>query len=414
MKQWDLLEERRFLELPHFPVCFYIFLIGILLALLSGCVHRQLVSEPYPRWGEETTIQVSGTDAPILRALYPPKPTQAPACVLLVHGMNEHIGRYDEAAKYLATQFVVAGFDFYAHGLSNPVLRHADRLLAEGVGTVDVSDAYLAQSRLADLEPMRQSLHQALTETIVLCDGEQAMRRPVFIVAHSLGALVTASYLLQPQHEQALIDRIGGVVFLGPAFAVSELPGWRGWVANPVIKLSFHAKTHFLYPHDEPLPLMVLNQIFALVTVPLLDGLFEVLSWPGIRAVLSPISPQWVTDYLTDSEIEKNKLRADGWIVRRTLLHFVKNIETEIVYFRRLMREFKMPYLLIASEHDPITPAWGGKDFAQETLLHHPDNVLLVLPDLRYHQHLFLGEPKRTELLAHIAQWIEHRLQVTQ
>ena len=413
MKQRDLRGKRKSPELLLFPAYFYILLIGVLLVMMSGCVHRQLVSEPYPRWGEERINQASETDAPILRALYPPKSTQAPACVLLVHGMNEHIGRYDEAAKYLAKQFVVAGFDFYAHGLSNPVLQYADRLLADGVDTVDVSDAYVAQSRLADLEPMRQSLHQALNQMIMLCDGEQAMHRPIFIVAHSLGALVTASYLLQAQHAQALIDRIGGVVFLGPAFAVSEPPGWRGWVANPVIKLSFHAKTHFLHPHDEPLPLMALNQMLALVTVPLLDGLFEVLSWPGIRAVLSPISPQWVTDYLTDSEIEKNKLRADGWIVRRTLLRFVKGIETEMVQFRRLMREFKMPYLLIASEHDPITPAWGGKDFAQATLSHHPDNALLVLPDLRYHQHLFLGEPMRTELLAHIVQWIERRLQAS-
>lgn len=402
--------ESRLMKLIRFFSVFYIALISVLLTMLSGCVHRQFVSEPYPRWGEEATTRTAEISAPLLRVLYPANPAQAQACVLLVHGMNEHIGRYDKAAQYLAKQFVVAGFDFYAHGLSNPVLQQADRLLADGAATIEVSDAYLAQSRLSDLEPMRQSLQHAMKQTMALCDEERQMSRPVFIVSHSLGALVTASYLLQVQHEDALIDRIGGVVFLGPAFAVSEPPSWLGWVANPVIKLSFHAKTHFLHPQDEPLPLLIANQLLALVTVPLLDGLFEMLSWPGVRAVLSPVSPRWVTDYLTDSEAEKNMLRADGWIVRRTLLRFVKGIETEMVHFRRHMREFKMPYLLIASENDPITPAWGGKDFAEATLLHHPDNALLVLPGLRYHQHLFLDEPMHTELLAHISQWITLRL----
>ena len=134
-------------------------------------------------------------------------------------------------------------------------------------------------------------------------------KRPVFIVSHSMGALITASYLLQAQNEKDLAENVQGVVFLGPGFAVSELPGWRGWLANPLIKLSFHAKTHFLNPHDESLPLLLLNQIVSLVTVPLLDGLFEVFSWPGLRQLATPTTPEWVLDYLTDSETEKDRLR---------------------------------------------------------------------------------------------------------
>ncbi|WP_297326010.1 alpha/beta fold hydrolase [Nitrosomonas sp.] len=387
--------------------------VFLLLTMLSGCVHHKFVSEPYPRWGEESRVDQSGDSGPlIVRTLFPPAPTNARACMLLVHGMNEHVGRYGEVARHFARQFIVAGFDFYAHGLSNPLLRQADMALAGGADRLDVSDAYLAQSSLYDLEPMRRTLDQVLRKTIALCDEHEQgdVERPVFIVAHSLGALVTASYLLSNRNESDAVRRVQGVIFLAPAFAVSEPPGWRGWLANPLIKLSFHAETHFLHPQEEPLPVLMANQLLSLVTVPLLDGIFEVFSWPGLRSFLTPGAQAWVVDYLTDSEEEKARLRADDWIIRRALLRFVKGIEAEIVRFRRQMGEFTLPYYLVYSEQDPITASWGNKDFARATLVHHADNDVLALPDLRYHQHLFLKEPARTELLRHIEHWIDRRL----
>ncbi len=121
---------------------------------------------------------------------------------------------------------------------------------------------------------MRQGLDQALRRTIALCDAQNESERSVFIISHSLGSFIAASYLLQTRNEDDPAMRVQGIVLLGP--------GWSGWLANPIIKLSFHAETHFLNPQDEPLPLLMLNQLLSLVTVPLLDGLFEVLSWPGL------------------------------------------------------------------------------------------------------------------------------------
>lgn len=390
-----------------------VIVFSLLLIVLSGCVHRPFVTAPYPRWGNEIAIEQSDEEPLILRTL-PPQSAQASACVLLVHGMNEHIGRYGEVARYFSQRYFVAGFDHYAHGLSNPVLRRADQALAQGADQADVSDAYLAQSALYDLEPLRQMLDRALKAFMAQCDLHDGSQRPVFIVAHSLGGLVTASYLLKHQHESELLKRIQGVVFLAPAFAVSEPPGWRGWVANPLIKLSFHAETHFLHPQDEPLPLLLFNQLLSLVTVPVLDGLFEVFSWPGLRNFATPTSPAWVTDYLTDSEEQKARLRADSWIVRRSLLRYVKGIEAEVVHFRRHMAGFSIPYYLIYSEMDPITPAWGDEDFARVTLQHSSANEVLKLPGLPYHQHVFLQEPARTGLLQKIEHWLEHRLSTVQ
>ena len=392
------------------PAAVLIFFV-LILPMLSGCAQQKFVSEPYPRWGEESLIKRPGTNLPlILRMLSPPEPMQAPACVLLVHGMNEHTGRYQEIARYFSRRFIVAGFDLFAHGLSNQYLQQADQALRAGTANQEVSDAYLAQISLGDLEPMRQDLDLALHHFTELCDEQSESERPVFIVSHSLGSLVTASYLLQVGNENEPARRVQGVVLLAPGFAVSEPPGWRGWLQNPFIRLSFYAEEHFLHPQGEPLPQLIFNQLLSLVIVPVFDGLFEVFSWPGLRNLFTPTAPAWVLDYLTDSEKEKARLRADNWIVRRSLLRYVKGIEGEIVRFRRHMDKFTTPYLLIFSEYDAITPSWGSVDFAYATLKNLPGNQLLALPGLRYHQHLFLKEPARQKTLTAIELWLDRRM----
>jgi len=384
----------------------------LLLLLLSGCVHQQYATTPYPAWGEESSIpQLDGNPPLLLRMRYPVDSEKTEACLLLVHGMNEHIGRYRDVAHYFVQRnFIVAGFDYEAHGLSNPVLWQADRALRTGADVVDVSEAYLAQAALGNLDPARKSLDLALQKTIALCDAHGETSYPVFILSHSLGALITATFLLQ--NRNVVTERVQGVVFLGPGFAVSEPPGWLGWLANPIIKLSFHAETHFLNPHDEPFPLMAFNQTLAFLTVPILEGVFEMLSWPGLRRIFSTVTPAWVVDYLTDSAEEKQKIRDDSWIIRRTVPRYAKGVEEEIVLFRRQMHAFDTPYDLIYSAQDPITPAWGSKDFIQATLNNHGDNRYLELADSRYHQHLFLTDPRRSEVLQHIAQWLKHRIRV--
>lgn len=384
--------------------------LALVLAILAGCAQKKIVNEPYPRWGEEHLIKRQGNNLPlILRMLSPPEPAQAPACVLLVHGMNEYIGRYQEVAYYFSQRFIVAGFDLFGHGLSNRFLQQADQALRAGAVNREVSDAYLDQISLNDLEPMREDLDLALRHFIARCD-ESGAQKPVFIVSHSLGSLVTASYFFRAGNESESARRVKGVVLLAPGFSVSEPPGWRGWLQNPLIRLSFYAEEHFLHSQGEPMPLLILNQLLSLIVVPVFDGLFEVFSWPGLRNVFTPTVPVWVLDYLTDSEKEKARLREDNWIVRRSLLRYVKGIEEEIVLFRRQMKQFAIPYLLISSESDPITPSWGSNDFAQATLKNRPDNVLITLPDMRYHQHLFLAEPARQNILATIERWLDRRL----
>jgi alpha-beta hydrolase superfamily lysophospholipase len=345
-----------------------------------------------------------------VRVQTPSQPGAADGCLLIVHGMNEYIGRYGEIAAHFAKRFIVAGFDMYAHGLSNPTLLAADRAMAGGAAGFDVGDAYLAQAALRDLEPMRRDLDRALRSLIEVCDRHGRPGRPIFILSHSLGSLIAASYLLEQTPEDDPRARIQGIVFCGPAFSVTEVPGWRGYFQTPFVKLAFYAEEHFLRSHGEPLPLLVANQALALATVPLLNGLVETLSWPGLRRVFSPTTPGWVPGYLSDWEEERARHRADGYIIRRSILRYVKGVEEEIVRFRRHMAEFAVPYLLVYSGGDPITPAWGNHDFAAETLHNHPDNQILPLVDKVHHEQLFSAPPLRDELLGRIEGWLDRRL----
>jgi alpha-beta hydrolase superfamily lysophospholipase len=375
--------------------------------LLRRRARSHVVRQPYPRWGEEIALEGQKDETPLLlRVLAPQTQGHSPASLLLVHGMNEYIGRYGAIARHFADRHLVAGFDLPGHGLSNPVLMAADRAIRSGAAAYDAGDAYLAQSALNSLEPMRQALLRALHGLFELSGEPGRSGRAVVILAHSLGALVSASLLLQERHNPALLGRIAGIVFLGPACAVSELPGWRGQLANPVLRLSFAAEERLLSERA----VLHRHRLWAKPISAGLNGLFDALSQPRVRDLVTPVAPDWVPDYLTDWEEERERHRADGYIVRRTLLSYVKGIEREIVAFRRRMTEFPVPYLLVHSERDPITAAWGARDFAAATAHLHPDNQALFLAQRYHHEHLFASPDETAAVLERIDEWLEKRL----
>jgi alpha-beta hydrolase superfamily lysophospholipase len=375
--------------------------------LSSIGAQRQRITQPYPRWGEEIAVETSEGESPtLLRLLPPPAPANASACLLLVHGMNEYIGRYGGIARHFARRYLVAGFDLPAHGLSNPVLREADQAIRGGMTEYDASHAYLAQAALDSLEPMRRSLDRMLRRLLDISDERLGTGKPVFILAHSLGALVSASYLLERQDDDALRPRIGGIVFLGPAFSVSELPGWQGRLANPLIRLSFAAEENRSFLANSPDEVRARRRYWAAPVSLCLNSLFNLCSRPGLRAWLTPGTPSWVPDYLTDWEEERRRHRSDAYIIRRSLLRYVKGVEREIAGFRRRMAEFAIPYLLVYSGCDPITAAWGGRDFAAATQHLDPANEVLCLMDRYHHEHLFASPEETATVLSCIDNWL--------
>jgi alpha-beta hydrolase superfamily lysophospholipase len=286
----------------------------------------------------------------------------------------------------------------------------AHNWIKTGATVYDAGKAYLEQAQLGNLQAMRNDLDQALQYLINYCDSiTKNAKLPIFILSHSLGSLVSATYLLQTDND-AIKARVKGIIFCGPAFAVTEVPGWRGWFQNPLIWFTFHTHEHFLDPHNEALPLLLFNQVLALVTVPLQDGIIELISLPGLRRLFAPTQPSWVAEHLTDSKEERIRQSNDQYIMRRCVMRYVLTVEKEIIWFRRNMARFEMPYLLIYAEQDPITPAWGNIDFAAVTQDKHEDNELMALTGKSHHEQLFSEPVLRAQILQKIDQWLQRRL----
>ena len=115
--------------------------------------------------------------------------TQARGIVQLVHGMCEHIERYDEFARFLAQHgFAVCGHNHIGHGGSCPDPALYGHMPVEGGLEV----------LIADVHSMRQ-----------LASRELGPGLPYFIFAHSMGSFVTRCYLAQ--HAAGL----SGVVLCG-------------------------------------------------------------------------------------------------------------------------------------------------------------------------------------------------------
>jgi len=374
--------------------------------LINGCAKQQMVTELYPVWGEEIILTSDHNSNRYLQIKEPEQGRPVEACILIVHGMNEYIGRYNNVAHYLSDRFIVAGVDLTAHGLSNSIFAQIQNDLKQGIFEHDISDAFLEQARLRSLQPMRDDLELALNYLIQRCDQQVVNKKlPIFILSHSLGSLVSTSWFMQTENNQ-LKSRIDGIILSGPAFSVTQVPGWRGWLQNPFINFTFHTHEHFLNPHNEALPVMLFNQILSLITVPIQDGMIELLSLPGMRQLFSPTTPDWVVNYLSNWEEERKRHQSDPYIIRRSILRYVLTIEKEVIDFRRNMAKFTLPYLLIYSEHDPITPAWGNTDFIAATLQNHSDNEVFMLEGANHHEQLFSTPALRRQILQKIRSWI--------
>ena len=106
--------------------------------------------------------------------------------VQLVHGMAEHIDRYDDFARFLADAgYLVAGHDHIGHGDTAAAPECRGVIGAEGG----------ADAMIDDVEQLR-----------LLVSQQVAPGTPYFIFGHSMGSLVLRSYL--PRYGQGLAGAV--------------------------------------------------------------------------------------------------------------------------------------------------------------------------------------------------------------
>jgi alpha-beta hydrolase superfamily lysophospholipase len=121
--------------------------------------------------------------------------------VLLLHGFGEHSGRYGHVIDALAAAGLsTLAMDYRGHGRSEGRRAYCNRF------TEYVDDA----------------------ETGLVKARELAQGKSLFLVGHSFGGLIAASYLIQRGAEG-----IRGLVLSGPCFEFSlPVPTWKVWLGK--------------------------------------------------------------------------------------------------------------------------------------------------------------------------------------
>jgi alpha-beta hydrolase superfamily lysophospholipase len=249
------------------------------------------------------------------------------AILLIVHGMGEHSGRYEHVADY----FVKLGFGVYA-------LDHI------GHGRSPGERVYVSSF---------SEFTHGLTAFSQHVQSEYA-DKPLFLVGHSLGGLISSVFLLE---NQSLFD---GCILSGAAIEIPEKPSF---ITYSIV--DFFAK------------------FFPKMGMLRLDS-------NGISRDASVVDK-----YLNDPLVSKRKLPA------RTLSEVIKTM-TEI---QSKAAEIDIPVLIMHGQEDRLTAVEGSKLLFEKVSSR--DKSLLIYPNL-YHE--IFNEPEKEKVLTDVKDWLQKRI----
>lgn len=142
-----------------------------------------------------------------LRLSYRMWTPSAPEKILcIIHGLGEHSGRYEHVAAHLNNQNIgVFALDLRGHGLSAGKRGHAKRY----------------DLLLSDVEELLKIARSEFTEI------------PLFLMGHSLGGNIVASYI-----QQMNINELEGYILSAPWFGLAfQPPIWKLRVGRLLVKM---------------------------------------------------------------------------------------------------------------------------------------------------------------------------------
>lgn len=137
----------------------------------------------------------SGTEQAIFHTLFQPEEKQVKATLLILHGMQEHSGRYAEFAHFLAENgYAVLTYDHAGHGKT--------AALKSDHGYFHSNKA--AKRVVDDAEKMADLLETSFPDV------------PHFVLGHSMGSFIARCLLQQAHHrfDGAIIVGTGGKEFI--------------------------------------------------------------------------------------------------------------------------------------------------------------------------------------------------------
>jgi len=252
-------------------------------------------------------------------------PDGAPKAVLLVvHGLGEHSGRYANLVNYFVPRgYAVYALDHFGHGKSEGPREYVERF----------SDFTL---------PLKTYFDQVR--------GWQN-GQPIFLVGHSLGALISANYLLEHQAD------FTGAVLSGPAVKVPD--------ATSPLLLASGRMLSALLPKLGVLP----------------------LDSSGVSR-----DPAVVRAYVDDPLVFTGKTSA----------RLGAEMVAAIGRVRAGWGSITLPVLILQGGADRIVDPAGAQQFYAAVTS--PDKTLKVYPGL-YHE--VYNEPEHEQVLADVEAWLE-------
>lgn len=255
-------------------------------------------------------------------------PDDAPkAAILLVHGYAEHAGRYQYFAEHCVGRgYAVFAIDHWGHGQS------------EG-----------APGYVPDFSVFHDGVDQLLVYARQIFP-----ELPVMLVGHSMGGLISATYLLANQ------SNFSACVLSGPAIKAAEEP-------SAFLK----AVSGFL------------SRFFPKLGVLELDS-------NGVSR-----DPQVVADYLADPLVYNGKMGA----------RLAAEMLNTMTYIQRHAGKISLPMLLLHGEKDSLAAAEGSKFLDGQ--ISSPDKSLIIYPEL-FHE--IFNEPERDTVLSDMTDWLDRQL----
>ncbi|MFT5537546.1 MAG: alpha-beta hydrolase superfamily lysophospholipase [Parasphingorhabdus sp.] len=249
------------------------------------------------------------------------------AIILLVHGYAEHAGRYQYFAEHCVGKgYAVFAVDHWGHGQS------------------DGTPGYV---------PDFSVFHDGVDQ-LVACARQDFPELPLMLVGHSMGGLISATYLLSNQ------SRFAACVLSGPAIKAAEEP-------SAFLK----AISGFL------------SRFFPKLGVLELDP-------NGVSR-----DPQVVADYLADPLVYNGKMRA------RLAAEMLNNM-TKI---QQNAGQISLPILMLHGEKDSLAAAEGSKFL--DSKISSSDKTLIIYPEL-FHE--IFNEPEKDKVLNDMTDWLDKQL----
>ncbi len=255
-------------------------------------------------------------------------PETAPkAALLLVHGLAEHSGRYANLVAHLVPSgYAVYGMDHVGHGKSDGARTYVERF-----------DDFV--------QPLRTYFGMV---------REWRADAPIFLVGHSLGALIGATYLLEYQ------DGVQGAILSGPAV---KIPG----NISPAI----------------------------VVAGKILSALIPGIGILGLDARGISRDPAVVAAYVNDPLVFTGKSTAR---LGAEMLKAMRRITTEA-------NRIRLPVLILQGGADKLVDPAGARMLHE--LAGSADKTLKVYEGL-YHE--VYNEPERDQVLRDVESWLEKHL----